>query len=145
MTDYSMGVIKSIGQPSLGACPVHRAQLQQCGKQPECSSVVSLSNRGARRTGRLGGHLARWRSDPVFIQRTRIRDLRRAHPELLTLEEAHRRAATADAAAPQFARLGQVEQELVGAGKAVAGLAAALERATEEKRAALRMHHGIFG
>jgi hypothetical protein len=92
----------------------------------------------------LAGHLARWRNDPVFIQRARIRDLRQTYPNLLQLEHGHNRAAAADAASPQFARLRQVEQELVGAGNAVAGLTAALEQAEPEKRPALREKLGAF-
>src|SRR4051794_41918216 len=40
----------------------------------------------------LNLHLARWASDPAFVQRARVRDLRRAHPDLRPLEEDHRRA-----------------------------------------------------
>src|SRR5947199_4580927 len=73
----------------------------------------------------LDGHLARWQNDPVFVQRTRVRDLRRAHPDLHVLEEEHRRAARAEAASPQSPRLRRLERELLDTGKAVAGLTAA--------------------
>jgi hypothetical protein len=86
----------------------------------------------------LDGHLARWQNDPVFVQRTRIRDLRRAHPDLHALEEEHRRATRAEAASPQSPRLRRLEQELLDTGKAVAGLTAAQERATPERRPTLQ-------
>jgi hypothetical protein len=87
--------------------------------------------------GWLGGQLPAWRRDPVFVQRERIRDLRRAYPGIRALEREHRRAAAADARAPAGARLRQVEVELHGVEHAVAGLTAALEAADDERRAAL--------
>jgi hypothetical protein len=87
--------------------------------------------------GWLGGQLPVWRRDPVFVQRERIRDLRRAYPALRRLEREHRRAAAADARAPAGARLREVEVELHGVEHAVAGLTAALEAADDERRAAL--------
>jgi hypothetical protein len=92
----------------------------------------------------LDRQLAHWRRDPVFVQRVRIRDLRRAHPELTLLEAEHRRAAAADAASPVGARLCRVEQELTNAGKAVAGLTAALKGAAADKRPALRQKLAAF-
>lgn len=77
----------------------------------------------------LTQQLPRWESDAAFVQRARIRDLSRAHPELRALERASRRAAAADEASPHGARLLQVEEELSNAGKAIAGLGAALARA----------------
>jgi hypothetical protein len=85
----------------------------------------------------LERHLSHWERDPVFQQRSRIRDLRRAHPELIALEKEHRRAVAADAAAPEFARLGEVEQELFTTGKALAGLSDAIAGAAAERRQAL--------
>lgn len=85
----------------------------------------------------LGGQLPAWRRDPVFVQRERIRDLRRAYPAMRRLEREHRRAAAADAQAPAGARLREVEVELHGVEQAVAGLSAALEAADGERRAAL--------
>lgn len=79
-----------------------------------------------------------WESDPAFVQRTRIRDLRRAHPELRALERTCRRATAADEASPQFARLLQIEEELTKTGKAIAGLGAALARAEPEAQPGLR-------
>src|SRR5438552_3059853 len=70
----------------------------------------------------IGTHLDRWQRDPVFVQRTRIRHLRRAHPELREVEAGHRRAEAADAATPQGARLRELERELHNADKAIAGL-----------------------
>jgi hypothetical protein len=86
----------------------------------------------------LNRHLARWRRDPVFAQRARIRDLRRAHPELRAFENEHRGAAAADAASPQFARLEHVERDLTGTARAISGLSAALKQAGPEKRSDLR-------
>jgi hypothetical protein len=85
----------------------------------------------------LQRHLARWQNDPVFVQRCRIRDLRRAHPRLRVLEEARRQAADADEASPQSAVLRHLEWELRGADSALSGLTAALETATPEKRPAI--------
>jgi hypothetical protein len=84
--------------------------------------------------GWITTQLARWQNDPVFVQRCRVRDLRRAHPDLRVLEMARRAAADADEASPQFAALSHLERELRGAEKAVAGLAAALEGAAADKR-----------
>jgi hypothetical protein len=86
----------------------------------------------------LDCHLSRWQNDPVFQQRIRIRDLRRAHPQLRVLEQQHRRAAALDAQSPQFTRLQRVEKELTDAARAIAGLTAALQQATPEKQATLR-------
>ncbi|MEW5925863.1 MAG: hypothetical protein AB1941_00080 [Gemmatimonadota bacterium] len=86
----------------------------------------------------LALHLARWERDPAFVQRTRIREIRRAHPRLRALETELRAAEAADRASPVSERLGRVEHELAGAGRAVAGLEGALEQAAPEKRAALR-------
>ncbi|QRN97962.1 hypothetical protein JRI60_02450 [Archangium violaceum] len=85
-----------------------------------------------------------WESDPAFIQRARIRDLRRAHPELRALERMYRRATAADEASPQGARLLQVEEELARTGKALAGLSAALVRAEPAKQPDLRRKLDAF-
>jgi hypothetical protein len=96
----------------------------------------------------LDMHLARWRQDPVFIQRTTIRELRRAHPQLEILEKEYRRVALEEAATPQSSRLCLLEQELIDTNKALAGLAAALtevgpERKTnlQQKLAGFQAHH----
>ncbi len=86
----------------------------------------------------LAHRLAFWQRDRVFVQRTRIRELRRAHPELRGLEEAHSRATAADAATPQAARLRELEWELANAARAVEGLTRTLETAPPEKRPALQ-------
>jgi hypothetical protein len=86
----------------------------------------------------LEQRMERWQLDPVFAQRTRIRDLRRQHPRLRRMEQALRRAAAEDAASPGFARLQQIERQLDGAGKAIAGLGDALEGASPGSREALR-------
>jgi hypothetical protein len=92
----------------------------------------------------LGRQLPGWRLDPVFAQRERIRDLRRASPRLRALERERRRAARADADPPHGERLRQVEEELSGVGKAVAGLTAALEDADEDRRPPLREKLNAF-
>ncbi|HEX8454794.1 MAG TPA: hypothetical protein VF647_22140 [Longimicrobium sp.] len=79
-----------------------------------------------------------WRLDPVFAQRERIRDLRRASPRLRVLERDRRRVARADADSPEGERLRQVEEELRGVASAVEGLTGALEDADEDRRASLR-------
>lgn len=81
--------------------------------------------------------LARWRSDPVFIRRVGIRDLRRAHPDLGRREAEYRRAAAADADSPQVARLRELDHRLAAARKAIAGLSAAWEAAPPDRRPAL--------
>jgi hypothetical protein len=82
--------------------------------------------------------LASWQSDPVFAQRVRIRELRRAHPRLHELERACRHATAADQGSARFARLHSVEEELSRTGKAIAGLGAALTRSEPEKQPGLR-------
>ena len=88
--------------------------------------------------GWLERQLARWERDPVFVQRTRIREIRRAHPRLRDLEAGLRAAGDADRASPLAERLRRVERDLAGAGRAVAGLEGALERAEPGERAARR-------
>jgi len=74
----------------------------------------------------LDSQMSRWQDDPVFVRRTRIRDLRRAHPRLQELESERRRAAAADAATPEAGRLAALERRLHATAKAIAGLASAL-------------------
>ncbi|MFY0562933.1 hypothetical protein ACN28E_03730 [Archangium lansingense] len=92
----------------------------------------------------LTQQLPLWESDPAFVQRARIRDLRRAHPELRALERAHRRAAATDEASPHGVRLLQVEEALLRTGKAIAGLGAALARAEPEEQQGLRRKLAVF-
>jgi hypothetical protein len=87
----------------------------------------------------LERHLARWARDPVFVQRTAIREIRRAHPRLRDLEAELRAAEAADRASPLGERLRRTERDLTGAGQAVAGLGEALERAADDERPALRL------
>jgi hypothetical protein len=82
-------------------------------------------------------HLARWATDPVFVQRSRVRDLRRAHPEFRRLEAEHARAERADAESEHGPRLREIERQLYEAGKAIAGLTDALSQAPAEKQSAL--------
>ncbi len=92
----------------------------------------------------LEGQLPAWRRDPVFVQRERIRELRRACPRLRELERERKRARAADAASPGGARLKRVEEELRGTEQAVAGLAGASERAAPARRAKLQAKLATF-
>ncbi len=85
-----------------------------------------------------------WESDPAFVQRASIRDLRRAHPELQALERTHRRATADDLAAPQAERLLQVEEALSRTGKALVGLGEALVRSGPEKQPGLQRKRAAF-
>jgi hypothetical protein len=89
-------------------------------------------------------HLARWVSDPVFTQRSRIRDLRRAHPELRRLEAEHAKAERADAESEHGPRLREIERQLYETGKAIAGLTDALNREPAEKQSALVAKRDAF-
>jgi hypothetical protein len=89
----------------------------------------------------LGANLDRWQHDAVFVLRTRIRDVRRARPDLRRLEEESPRALRAYAATPLFARHQELRRELANADKAVAGLTDAVSRAhagTADKLATFR-------
>jgi hypothetical protein len=80
----------------------------------------------------------RWREDPAFAQRERLRALRRAHPGLRELERAVRRAVAADEASPRAAALARLERERGQVEKALEGLGGALARAGgAARRAAL--------
>jgi hypothetical protein len=92
----------------------------------------------------LDGLLARWQNDPVFVQRAKVRDLRRTHPSLRTLEDEYRRAALADAASVSFPRLHRLEQELASIAKAVRGLTEALRGAPPERQPAVRQKLETF-
>jgi hypothetical protein len=94
--------------------------------------------------GWLEMHLARWRGDPVFVQRERIRDLRRANPRLLQLEREQRRAAESERRSPAAERLRRSEKALHDAGRAVQGLTAALHAAPAERRQALETKREWF-
>jgi hypothetical protein len=96
--------------------------------------------------GWLEQHLTNWSRDPVFIQRSRIRDLRRAHPELRELEEERRHARLQYEASALFAELEGVYRELAGANNAVAGLTHALRSADEiAERQRPRLKRDHFG
>jgi hypothetical protein len=92
----------------------------------------------------LAMHLARWATDPAFVQRSRVRDLRRAHPDLRRLEEDYRRAVAADVASPLGPRLQETERQLYDAGKALSGLAEAILRAGAERRPSLEAKRDAF-
>ncbi|HET6765088.1 MAG TPA: hypothetical protein VFH27_15490 [Longimicrobiaceae bacterium] len=92
----------------------------------------------------LGMHVERWQRDPVFVQRSRIRDLRRAHPQIRAAERDERRARRAYEQAPEFAELSRIEKALDDAGKAVAGLTAAAAAADREERARLAAKQAEF-
>jgi hypothetical protein len=88
--------------------------------------------------------LARWANDSVFVQRSRIRDLRRAHPHLWTLEYVHRRADAADAESEHGLRLREIERALYDGGRALSGLTGALSRADPPRRPAVEAKRGAF-
>lgn len=92
----------------------------------------------------LGLHMARWAQDEEWVQRARIRDLRRAHPVIRVLEERERTARAAYEAAPEFVEMEQVEREMADAGKAIAGLAGALEGAAPDEGPRLKSKLGEF-
>lgn len=89
-------------------------------------------------------HLARWATDPVFVQRSRIRDLRREYPELRKVEANHDRAVRIDSESAHGPRLREIEDQLYDAGKAIAGLTDALSRAPAEKQSALVAKRDAF-
>lgn len=86
----------------------------------------------------LERQLPGWRHDPVFAQRERIRELRRASPRLCALERERRHVARADADSAEGARLRELEEELSGVVRAVEGLTGAVKDADEHRRASLR-------
>lgn len=92
----------------------------------------------------LNKQLVYWQHDPVFVQRVRIRDLRRSQPRLQALEAAHVRAVLADEAAPSFARLHELEQALFDTGKAIAGLTTALAAAPHTRQGPLQEKLAAF-
>lgn len=80
----------------------------------------------------LHRHLRGWERDRVYKQRVRIREIRRSHPHLQTMEE-ERRAARADfEAAPEYQQHEKLRRQLSGFENAVAGLLHAYNRAEEE-------------
>lgn len=87
----------------------------------------------------LGHQVARWGNDPVFVHRSLIRDLRRAHADLLALEEEVRRAERADRAAGSFEALGRLDRQLMDAEKAITGITAVMTQAVAERRTELSL------
>jgi hypothetical protein len=75
-----------------------------------------------------------WRRDPVFVLRCRIRDLRRAHPELASAEKAERAARRACERSAEHADITRLEKLAADAAKAVAGLTAAIETASGDSQ-----------
>jgi hypothetical protein len=86
----------------------------------------------------------RWAKDPVFAQRSQIRDVRRAHPELQTLEAEHRRATAADAESEHGSRLREFDRSVYETGKAIRGLDDALTRAEPDRRPSLEAKREAF-
>ncbi|WNG41689.1 hypothetical protein F0U61_54435 [Archangium violaceum] len=128
--------------PSSSALHVVRGTRELRRLLRQAVDLRSLDLEGFRRW--LTQQLPFWESDPAFAQRVRIRDLRRAHPELLALERALRRATAADEASPQAPRLLQVEEELSRAEKAISGLSEALTRAEPERLLGLQQKLAAF-
>jgi len=113
--------------PSTG--PVRGAAALARNLTERTTDVRALDPVGFR--GWLHALLTRWQTDPVFTQRTVIRDLRRTHPDLLRLESDYRRAVAADEAGEVATRIRELDRELTGIGKAVTGLTAALAAARD--------------
>jgi len=79
----------------------------------------------------------RWQTDPVVVQRMRIRDLRRAHPDVRRLDEEYRRATQTAAARPAGRRMAVLDKRLHNAERAISGLDAAIRDAPPDRQAAL--------
>ena len=92
----------------------------------------------------LDRQLVRWSTDPVFLQRCRVRDLRRAHPELRRLEAEYARARRADAASEHGPRLWEIERQLHNTGRAIDGLTDALAQAEPDRRRSLAAKRAAF-
>ncbi len=99
----------------------------------------------------LEAHLLRWRRDPIFVQRARIRDLRAGCEALQLLEKEQRRLTRLDAASAAFPRLHELERERTGTEQAIAGLSAAAKATAGSKRVAIsaklkdfRSRHRLF-
>lgn len=88
--------------------------------------------------------LAGWATDPVFVQRSRMRDLRRAHPELRALEADHARAVRADVESAHGPQLAGLERRIYDIGRALEGLAEAIGRAGPDRRPALEAKREAF-
>jgi hypothetical protein len=131
-----------MGPPETGTVTVSRGTRELKRLLQQTVDLRGLDLEGFRRW--LTQQLPFWESDPAFVQRARIRDLRRTHPELRDLERMYRRATAADEASPQGARLLQVEEELARTGKALAGLSAALERSEPGRQPDLRRKLDAF-
>lgn len=108
----------------------------------EVNDLRTLDLAGFRRW--LDPQLARWATDPVFVQRSRIRDLRKAHPELRQLEAAHARAVRADAESEHGPRLRKIAGQLHDVDKALSGLADALARADPDRGPSLAAKREAF-
>src|SRR4051794_3686535 len=59
----------------------------------------------------LGRHLGRWQKDATFVQQVKIRDLRRAKPDLGEQERQVRQLTAVDAASPAFTHLTALERQ----------------------------------
>jgi hypothetical protein len=88
--------------------------------------------------------MARWQTDPVFVQRARIRDLRRAHPDVRRLTTEFRRATEIAATSPAGRRMAVLDKRLHNTEQAITGLDAALQNALPEQRNALAAKHAGF-
>jgi hypothetical protein len=82
----------------------------------------------------LRGHLDRWERDPIFQQRSAVREIRRRHPEFRVLERRYRAAVERSEASPEGTALHRVEHECANAQKAIAGIGRAIQRESGEKR-----------
>lgn len=81
----------------------------------------------------LERHLRGWSVDPVFQQRVRVREIRRANPVLQQLERERGIARAAYEASPDYRTLEQRRRELSGGENAVSGLEHAIGKAADEE------------
>lgn len=94
--------------------------------------------------GWLNRQMERWQADPVFVQRRRIRDLRKTRAELRPLEKAVANAHSLDRAADGFQQLWVLERQLEQTRAALNGLDEALTSASEERRPSLAAKRNAY-
>lgn len=75
-----------------------------------------------------------WQRDVIFSLRCQIRDLRKTHPAFVDLEAKHEKLQKAHELSPQYARLQELDNELLGVEKAIAGLTTASNHARGDRK-----------
>ena len=110
-----------------GVAPLERILRDECSDIRDVTSVEEF--------GRwLGAHISRWDRDPSFRQRSLIRDLRRAHPEIAALEREYRSALRSCDSSESGRQLMQIERRCANTRKAIAGIERAIESASAVER-----------